>query len=126
MTHQVALLDIDICGPSVPHLMGVASASIKQSPLGWIPVYPVTHAPTFPPKYHFSYQICDQVENIAVVSVGFLLDDPNAAVRMRTFHSLMLFVTLLPKRSSGEDQRRMVSSNNFSKMLTGARYIRHA
>lgn len=40
--HQVGLLDIDICGPSVPHLMGVASSSIKQSPLGWIPVYPVT------------------------------------------------------------------------------------
>ena len=38
---QIGLLDIDICGPSVPHLMGVASSSIQQSPLGWIPVYPV-------------------------------------------------------------------------------------
>jgi Mrp family chromosome partitioning ATPase len=38
---QVGLLDIDICGPSVPHLMGVAASSVQQSPLGWIPVYPV-------------------------------------------------------------------------------------
>jgi Mrp family chromosome partitioning ATPase len=42
--YQVGLLDIDICGPSVPHLMGVGSSSIQQSPLGWIPVYPVTYS----------------------------------------------------------------------------------
>ena len=46
---QVGLLDIDICGPSVPHLMGVASSSIQQSPLGWIPVYPVLTPPAMCP-----------------------------------------------------------------------------
>lgn len=80
---QVGLLDIDICGPSVPHLMGVASSSIKQSPLGWIPVYPV--------------------ENIAVVSVGFLLDDPNAAIIWRGPKKNGLIKQFLKDVDWGED-----------------------
>ena len=40
MDKQVGLLDIDICGPSQPTMMGVEGESVHQSSLGWSPVYP--------------------------------------------------------------------------------------
>ena len=36
---DVALLDIDICGPSVPQMMGVNEHDIHRSASGWSPVY---------------------------------------------------------------------------------------
>ncbi len=36
---QVGLLDIDICGPSVPKMMGLEGQEIHQSAAGWSPVY---------------------------------------------------------------------------------------
>ncbi len=36
---QVGLLDIDICGPSVPKMMGLEGQEIHQSANGWSPVY---------------------------------------------------------------------------------------
>ena len=56
---QVALLDIDICGPSIPKIMGIEDETVHQSSSGWSPIYPE--------------------ENLAVMSIGFLLenaDDP--------------------------------------------------
>ena len=50
---QVALLDIDICGPSVPLIMGVQGEQVHHSGSGWSPIY--------------------VEENLAVMSVGFLL-----------------------------------------------------
>ena len=35
---QVALLDIDICGPSIPRLMGLEGEQVHQSGSGWSPV----------------------------------------------------------------------------------------
>ena len=35
----MGLLDIDICGPSVPKMMGLEGAEIHQSAAGWSPVY---------------------------------------------------------------------------------------
>mmetsp|Transcript_6930 Transcript_6930/g.15935 ORF Transcript_6930/g.15935 Transcript_6930/m.15935 type:complete len:326 (-) Transcript_6930:69-1046(-) len=60
---QIGLLDIDICGPSVPKMVGMEGETVRQSGLGWTPVYPA--------------------ENLAVVSVGFLLTNPNEAVIWR-------------------------------------------
>ena len=35
---QVAVLDIDICGPSIPKLMGCEGEQVHQSGSGWSPV----------------------------------------------------------------------------------------
>ena len=36
---QVGLLDIDICGPSVPKMLGLEGEEVHQSNQGWSPVY---------------------------------------------------------------------------------------
>ena len=60
---QVGLLDIDICGPSVPQIMGCADQQVYQSGSGWSPVF--------------------VQDNLAVMSVGFLLSNPRDAVIWR-------------------------------------------
>lgn len=56
---DVGLLDIDICGPSVPRMLGLEGHDVHKSNTGWSPVY--------------------LEDNFAVMSIGFLLpnkDDP--------------------------------------------------
>lgn len=56
---DVGLLDIDICGPSVPRMLGLEGNDVHRSNTGWSPVY--------------------LEDNFAVMSIGFLLpnkDDP--------------------------------------------------
>ncbi|XP_071440002.1 cytosolic Fe-S cluster assembly factor nubp1 [Hetaerina americana] len=60
---NVGILDIDICGPSVPRIMGVLGEQVHQSGSGWSPVY--------------------VEENLAVMSIGFLLGSPDDAVIWR-------------------------------------------
>jgi len=60
---QVGLLDIDICGPSVPTIMGLVGESVHRSNLGLSPVY--------------------VEDNLAVMSIGFLLEDQDQAVIWR-------------------------------------------
>jgi Mrp family chromosome partitioning ATPase len=62
-TFQVGLLDIDICGPSIPRLLGLEGEQVHHSNLGWSPVF--------------------VEENLAVMSVGFMLNDPNDAIIWR-------------------------------------------
>ncbi|XP_053220549.1 cytosolic Fe-S cluster assembly factor NUBP1 [Podarcis raffonei] len=62
-TKQVAVLDIDICGPSIPKIMGLEGEQVHQSGSGWSPVY--------------------VEENLGVMSVGFLLGSPDDAVIWR-------------------------------------------
>jgi len=50
MDKQVGLLDIDICGPSQPTMMGVEGESVHQSSLGWSPVYPNPSPSTLNPQ----------------------------------------------------------------------------
>ncbi|KAJ7547523.1 hypothetical protein O6H91_08G089400 [Diphasiastrum complanatum] len=63
MDKQVGLLDIDICGPSVPKMLGLEGQEIHQSNLGWSPVY--------------------VEDNLGVMSIGFMLPDPDEAVIWR-------------------------------------------
>ena len=35
---QVGIVDLDICGPSVPKLMAVEGGNIVNSQYGWIPL----------------------------------------------------------------------------------------
>jgi len=60
---QVGLLDIDICGPSIPKIMGLEGEQIHISGQGWDPVY--------------------VQDNLAVMSVGFLLENEEDAVIWR-------------------------------------------
>lgn len=56
---DVGLLDIDICGPSVPRMLALEGSDVHRSNTGWSPVY--------------------LEDNFAVMSIGFLLptkDDP--------------------------------------------------
>ncbi|GMH23894.1 hypothetical protein Nepgr_025737 [Nepenthes gracilis] len=63
MNYQVGLLDIDICGPSNPKMLGLEGQEIHQSNLGWSPVYVES--------------------NLGVMSIGFMLPDPDEAVIWR-------------------------------------------
>ena len=60
--YEVGLLDVDICGPSVPTMLGLVGQEVHQSAEGWSPVY------------H---------ENLAVMSIGFLINNQNDAVIWR-------------------------------------------
>ncbi|KAL3522876.1 hypothetical protein ACH5RR_015710 [Cinchona calisaya] len=63
MDFQVGLLDIDICGPSIPKMLGLEGQEIHQSNLGWSPVYVES--------------------NLGVMSIGFMLPNPDEAVIWR-------------------------------------------
>jgi len=61
--YSVGLLDIDICGPSAPRMLGVEGHEVRKSNFGWSPVY--------------------ASENLAVMSVAFMLQGRNDAVIWR-------------------------------------------
>jgi len=61
--HEVGLLDVDICGPSVPRMLGLEGEEIHQSGDGWSPVY--------------------AEDNLAVMSIGFMLPNRDDAVVWR-------------------------------------------
>jgi len=60
---SVAILDIDICGPSQPRIMGILNEQVHASGSGWCPVY--------------------VKDNLAVMSTGFLLGSADDAVIWR-------------------------------------------
>ncbi|EEF50960.1 nucleotide-binding protein, putative [Ricinus communis] len=62
MDFQVGLMDIDICGPSIPKMLADGQ-DIHQSSLGWSPVYVES--------------------NLGVMSIGFMLPNPDDAVIWR-------------------------------------------
>ena len=59
---KVGILDVDLCGPSIPRMLGLEGRSVEQSAEGWTPVY---------------------VGDLAVMSMGFLTPDRTAAVVWR-------------------------------------------
>lgn len=61
--YEVGLLDIDICGPSIPKMLGLEGQDIHQSNLGWSPIY--------------------LQSNLGVMSIGFMLPNPDDAVIWR-------------------------------------------
>jgi Mrp family chromosome partitioning ATPase len=60
---RVGVLDVDLCGPSMPRMFGCEDAKIRQSSSGWIPVR--------------------SNEGIFVMSIAFLLNNRNDAVIWR-------------------------------------------
>lgn len=61
--YQVGLLDIDICGPSIPRMLGLVGQEVHQSASGWSPVY--------------------VDDNLAVMSIGFMLPTSDDAIIWR-------------------------------------------
>ncbi len=70
---DVGILDVDFCGPSIPKMMGVEEEKMHSSQLGLSPVF----------TGNSSRDSDDRLDNISVVSIGFLLEDPNNAVIWR-------------------------------------------
>ena len=60
---QVGLLDVDICGPSVPRMLGLTEHEVHESASGWSPVY--------------------VEDNLGVMSIGFMLPESDSAVIWR-------------------------------------------
>ncbi|EPZ35713.1 P-loop containing nucleoside triphosphate hydrolase protein [Rozella allomycis CSF55] len=60
---EIAVLDIDVCGPSVPQMFGINNENVHASNFGWTPIY--------------------VKDNLAVMSVGLLLEDKDSAIIWR-------------------------------------------
>jgi Mrp family chromosome partitioning ATPase len=78
---DVGLLDIDICGPSIPRMMGLEGCKIHQDNSGWSPIY------------------CE--ENLGVMSVGFLLPDTDTPIIWRGIRKNSLIKKFLTNVSWG-------------------------
>ncbi|KAH7818625.1 Cytosolic Fe-S cluster assembly factor nubp1 [Monocercomonoides exilis] len=61
--HNVGILDIDICGPSIPRMLGCEGEDVHGTSAGWSPVY--------------------VKENLGVMSIGFMLPSKDDAVIWR-------------------------------------------
>lgn len=61
--YQVGLLDVDICGPSIPRMLGLVGHEVHQSASGWSPVY--------------------VDDNLGVMSIAFMLPGADDAVIWR-------------------------------------------
>ncbi|XP_054621783.1 cytosolic Fe-S cluster assembly factor nubp2 [Dunckerocampus dactyliophorus] len=62
---KVGILDVDLCGPSIPRMLSVGRQDVHQCDSGWVPVY------------------ADAEKSLALMSIGFLLEDPDEAVVWR-------------------------------------------
>ena len=71
---RVGLLDIDICGPSIPLMLGLTGQEVKQSGSGWSPVYVTSEG---------SGGDASEAFELGVMSIGFMLPDSDAAVIWR-------------------------------------------
>ncbi|KAF4655666.1 cytosolic Fe-S cluster assembly factor nbp35 [Perkinsus olseni] len=60
---DVGLLDVDICGPSIPRMLGINDGEVHQSAEGWQPVY--------------------VDDRLAVMSIGFMLTNKDDAIVWR-------------------------------------------
>ena len=56
-------MDVDICGPSIPTILGIENEQVHSSASGWSPVY--------------------VADNLAAMSVGFLLPTSSSAIMWR-------------------------------------------
>ena len=73
--YTVGILDIDICGPTIPKMLGVEGRDVMKGATGLVPV-----------------QVTDK---LCAMSIGFLVDDQNAPVIWRGPRKLGLIQTFL-------------------------------
>ncbi|XP_021385347.1 cytosolic Fe-S cluster assembly factor NUBP2 [Lonchura striata] len=60
---RVGILDVDLCGPSIPRMLRAQDSAVHQCDSGWVPVF--------------------VGQDIALMSIGFLLERPDDAVVWR-------------------------------------------
>ncbi|CAJ0751933.1 19695_t:CDS:2 [Entrophospora sp. SA101] len=63
--HKVGILDIDLTGPSMPHMLGLDDKQVHQASNGWVPVY------------------ADENQKLCCMSIGFLLQNKNDSIVWR-------------------------------------------
>ncbi|CAG8487547.1 7631_t:CDS:10 [Rhizophagus irregularis] len=63
--NKVGILDIDLTGPSIPHMLGLDGKQVHQASSGWVPVF------------------ADENQNLCCMSIGFLLQNKNDSVVWR-------------------------------------------
>jgi len=63
--HKVGVLDIDLCGPSIPRLLGLDNKAVHQASNGWVPVY------------------ADKEQRFGCMSIGFLIPNKDSSVVWR-------------------------------------------
>ena len=97
---NVGVLDIDLCGPSLPRVFGVEGEQIHQSGSGWSPVY--------------------VEDNLSVMSAGFLLPNLDSAVIWRGPKKNGLIKQLLRDVDWGEgDLDYLIGKNRDNWSLEG-------
>ncbi|KAG0258439.1 Guanosine-diphosphatase [Actinomortierella ambigua] len=62
---KVGVLDIDLCGPSIPRMLGLDGKGIHQSSAGWVPVF------------------ADENKKLCCMSIGFMLENKDDSVVWR-------------------------------------------
>lgn len=81
---SVGILDIDLTGPSIPRLVGLEDAKIKQSPRGWLPVPVHSSYPTEPMDPNTSTDTTTELRgSFRCMSLGFLIRERTDAVIWR-------------------------------------------
>lgn len=73
---KVGLLDVDICGPSVPTICGVTGKDVYRGDAGWEPVS-LFH------EQHEADTAASAMGNVKIMSIAFLLPSENDAVVWR-------------------------------------------
>jgi len=81
---KVGVLDIDICGPSVPLLLGVHDKQVLQGSAGWVPVF------------------VDAEQRLCCMSIGFLLKSDREPVIFRGPKKIGLLRNFLADTTWGE------------------------
>jgi len=82
---RVGLLDIDICGPSIPQMLGLRGQTVHQSASGWSPVYVTQAALTTGSGGSNGDAMNDDDDDVelGVMSIGFMLPSEDDAVIWR-------------------------------------------
>lgn len=76
--YKTGLLDVDICGPSIPRLIGREHANVRQNVHGWEP-------------------IVIQQDSLVAMSSSYLLDDPKKALIWKGPRLTSLIIQFLQK-----------------------------
>ena len=84
---RVGVLDVDLCGPSIPRMLGLQGQEVHQSEAGWCPVF------------------TDNSQTLGVMSIGFLLT--NQVRGQYKLEPSKVKSNLRMMQLSGEVQRRM-------------------
>ena len=84
---RVGVLDVDLCGPSIPRMLGLQGQEVHQSEAGWCPVF------------------TDNSQTLGVMSIGFLLT--NQVRGQYKLVSSKVKSNLRMMQLSGEVQKRM-------------------